>query len=132
MLEILITLATAAVLVLAGLWLLQRRLIYFPVADVPPIATTLPGGRIIPINTGDGLTLTGWFLSPLTPTAAVLVLNGNAGNRVDRAALASALVDSGYEVLLFDYRGYGGNEGGDLSGVSVRPRGGDSLDRSSG
>lgn len=110
-LEIVVTLATAAVLVLSGLWLLQRRLIYFPVSEVPPISSTLPGARIVKISTGDGLTLTGWFVAPPAPTAAVLVLNGNAGNRADRAHLAMALVERGYEVLLFDYRGYGGNEG---------------------
>ena len=111
MLEIVVTLATAAVLVLSGLWLFQRRLIYFPASEVPPLSATLPGARIVTISTGDGLTLTGWFLAPPTPTAAVLVLNGNAGNRANRAPLARALVDHGYEVLLFDYRGYGGNEG---------------------
>lgn len=111
MLEMVVTLATAAVLVLAGLWLSQRRLIYFPASEVPPLSAILPGARIVTISTGDGLTLTGWFLAPPTPTAAVLVLNGNAGNRADRAPLARALVDHGYEVLLFDYRGYGGNEG---------------------
>lgn len=111
MLEMVIALATAAVVVLAGLWLFQRRLIYFPVAEVPPLSATLPGARIVTISTADELTLTGWFLSPPTPTAAVLVLNGNAGNRAHRAPLAKALADHGYEVLLFDYRGYGGNEG---------------------
>lgn len=110
-LEMAITLVTAAILVLGGLWLLQRRLVYFPVLEVPPLSTTLPGARIIQIDTSDGLTLSGWFLAPPAPTAAVLVLNGNAGNRADRAPLARALVERGYEVLVFDYRGYGGNEG---------------------
>ena len=110
-LEAVVTLAAAAVLVLAGLWSFQRRLIYFPVVEVPPLSARLPGARIVPIKTADGLTLTGWFLSPPSPTAAVLILNGNAGNRADRAPLARALADRGYEVLVFDYRGYGGNEG---------------------
>jgi hypothetical protein len=102
MLEMVIALATAAMLVLAGLWLFQRRLIYYPVAEVPPLSATLPSARIVTISTGDGLMLTGWFISPPTPNAAVLVLNGNAGNRADRALLAKALADRGYEVLLFD------------------------------
>jgi fermentation-respiration switch protein FrsA (DUF1100 family) len=41
----------------------------------------------------------------------VLVCNGNAGNRSLRAALAAALSRMGLAVLLFDYRGYGGNPG---------------------
>lgn len=98
-LEAVVTLAAAGVLILAGFWSFQRRLIYFPVVEVPPLSASLPGARIVPIRTADGLTLTGWFL------------NGNAGNRGDRAPLARALADRGYEVLVFDYRGYGGNEG---------------------
>ncbi|MGH8958627.1 MAG: alpha/beta hydrolase [Acidimicrobiia bacterium] len=105
------TLAIAAVLILFGLWLLQRRLIYFPTAEVPSLSTTLPGAAVVEIKTSDGLTLTGWFLTAPNPSAAVLVLNGNAGNRAHRAPLARAFVERGYEVLLFDYRGYGGNEG---------------------
>jgi uncharacterized protein len=42
---------------------------------------------------------------------AVLVCNGNGGNRSLRAALADALSRMGLHVLLFDYRGYGGNPG---------------------
>jgi uncharacterized protein len=45
------------------------------------------------------------------PGPAVLVLNGNGGNRSLRAPLAAALAGMGLHVLLFDYRGYGGNPG---------------------
>jgi fermentation-respiration switch protein FrsA (DUF1100 family) len=41
----------------------------------------------------------------------VLVANGNAGDRALRAPLAAALAAHGLGVLLFDYRGYGGNPG---------------------
>jgi uncharacterized protein len=41
----------------------------------------------------------------------VLVANGNAGDRSLRAPLARALAREGFGVLLFDYRGYGGNPG---------------------
>jgi pimeloyl-ACP methyl ester carboxylesterase len=41
----------------------------------------------------------------------VLVANGNGGNRVDRAGLASGLQEAGFDVLLFDYRGYGDSIG---------------------
>jgi pimeloyl-ACP methyl ester carboxylesterase len=39
------------------------------------------------------------------------VANGNAGDRSLRAPLARALADRGFAVLLFDYRGFGGNPG---------------------
>src|SRR5262249_14734135 len=45
------------------------------------------------------------------PGPAVLVCNGNAGDRSHRVPLATALAGRGYAVLLFDYRGYAGNPG---------------------
>ncbi len=105
-----LALAYGAVLVLA--WAFQRRLIYYPVAGVPPVASVLPGADEVSLRTDDGLVLAGWFV-PARGAArgTVLVLNGNAGNRAHRAPLARALADRGYAVLLFDYRGFGGNPG---------------------
>jgi uncharacterized protein len=129
------------------LWLLQRRLIYFPApGPVPPATSVLPGAEDVSFPTADGLRLHGWFVpghvdspggvdSPAQPSPevgyapppgdpaavgrgaarpggpAVLVCNGNGGDRSMRAALAAALSRLGLGVLLFDYRGYGGNPG---------------------
>jgi uncharacterized protein len=109
--EAVLVLVATALVGLSGLWLFQRQLIYFPVEEVPPVDTSLPGARIVDITTEDGLVLTGWFITPSPAKAAMLVLNGNAGNRANRTPLASALVERGFAVLLFDYRGYGGNQG---------------------
>jgi len=109
---------TAAVVMLVAVlltlaWALQRRLIYFPDGGpVPPAATVLPGAQDVSFRTGDGLQLAGWFVpAGGAPAATVLVLNGNAGDRAARAPLAAALARQGMSVLLFDYRGYGGNPG---------------------
>jgi uncharacterized protein len=97
---------------LAVIWLLQRRLIYFPwPRDVPPVATALPGAHEVAFQTRDGLRLRGWFAPAAGRRATVLVFNGNAGDRSLRAPLAAALAEAGLAVLLFDYRGYGGNPG---------------------
>jgi fermentation-respiration switch protein FrsA (DUF1100 family) len=99
------------------LWVFQRRLIYLPSGAVPPAASVLPGAEEVAFTTADGLRLRGWFVPPrgsAGPGAArpaVLVCNGNGGNRAMRAALAAALARMGLAVLLFDYRGYGGNPG---------------------
>jgi uncharacterized protein len=102
------------VLVLALLWTVQRRLIYFPASGpVPPAREVVAGGRDITLKTEDGLELGGWFF-PATKRdgqVAVLVANGNAGTRALRAPLAQALADEGLAVLLFDYRGYADNQG---------------------
>ena len=100
------------------LWLFQRRLLYFPTpGPVPPAASVLPGAEDVTFVTADGLRLAGWFV-PAPPgdragraRPAVLVCNGNGGDRSMRAPLAAALSRMGLAVLLFDYRGYGGNPG---------------------
>ncbi len=103
----------ALVLVFSAIWGLQRKLIYFPGRDLPPVADVLPGAREVQFGTDDGLTLSGWLVPPRAPGPSymMLVANGNAGNRADRASLAAALADAGMAVLLFDYRGYGGTLG---------------------
>jgi uncharacterized protein len=106
-------LATFAVL-LALLWAFQRRLIYLPFpADVPPVTTVLAAAREVALRTDDGLQLEAWLVPASEPDRAmgVLVAAGNAGNRSLRAPLAAALARNGLAVLLFDYRGYGGNRG---------------------
>lgn len=100
--------------VLALAWLFQRRLIYLPSAGkVPPAAELLHGGEDVTFETADGLRLKGWFVPAGAghSRATVLVLNGNAGNRMARVPLAAELSRAGLSVLLVDYRGYGGNPG---------------------
>jgi hypothetical protein len=93
---------------------LQRRLIYFPFpAHVPRAEAVVAGAREVTLRTADGLALGAWLVEAGEPDrgVAVLVANGNAGNRSLRAPLALALARAGLAVLLFDYRGYGGNPG---------------------
>ena len=110
--------ATVAVIVVALLgvcmWSLQRSLVYLPApGEVPSAQSVLPGAEDLRLRTSDGLDLGAWFVPPrgADRDTAVLVANGNAGNRQTRAPLARALADEGFTVLLFDYRGYGGNPG---------------------
>jgi fermentation-respiration switch protein FrsA (DUF1100 family) len=95
------------------LWIFQRRLIYFPLLqDLPPVRTSLPGAEEVGVQTSDGVRLGGWFLAGGRARGpAVLVFNGNAGDRSYRAPLAAGLARRGWSVLLFDYRGYAGNPG---------------------
>lgn len=89
-------------------------MIYFPSRDpVPSIATLIPGARDVVLNTDDGKRLGAWYL-PATGDQrgpGVVVFNGNGGDRSGRAVLAVGLARLGMSVLLFDYRGYGGNPG---------------------
>lgn len=107
-----VVVAVVAVLTLA--YLFQRALIYLPSdGPVPAAAEVLPGARDVRLTTGDGLELGAWHVPPTGPDLGytVLVANGNGGDRSHRADLAAALRAEGFAVLLFDYRGYGGNPG---------------------
>lgn len=102
------------VFVFVALWLGQRWLIYFPDGHVPPPnALGLSSAEAVAFQTEDDLRLEGWFVHPTSaPTGqTIIVFNGTGGNRALRAPLAAALAAAGHAVLLFDYRGYGGNPG---------------------
>ncbi|WP_150239003.1 alpha/beta hydrolase [Nocardiopsis quinghaiensis] len=111
-----VTVTAVAVLVLLGglVWGLQRSLIYLPTGGEPPSAgEVIEGAEDVRLHTDDGLELGAWYVPARDGDrgTAVLVANGNAGNREMRAPLARALSERGFSVLLFDYRGYGGNPG---------------------
>lgn len=108
----LVVLPFAGIAALLLLWAMQRKLMYFPSGDVPPpVALGLADVESVTFDTTDGVRLRGWFFPVRHAPATVLVFNGNAGNRADRVPLATALRVRGFQVLLFDYRGFGGNPG---------------------
>lgn len=112
---VVLAMVLAVVVLMIGLfWMFQRKLIYLPDPAAPPAAAAvLPGARDVTLRTSDGIELGAWYVSPRGSDRGIVVLvaNGNAGNRADRAPLAAALSAQGLAVLLFDYRGYGGNPG---------------------
>jgi len=109
----LLLLIAVALLFLALLWIVQRKLIYLPIDhDVPPARRVLAAAEEVRFRTADGLVLNGWHLQPGGEAwGTVVVFNGNAGHRGYRAPLAEALAEAGLAVLLWDYRGYGDNQG---------------------
>ncbi len=69
----------------------------------------------------DGVPLDGWLLSPrdAAPRGTILFLHGNAENISTHVRGVLWLVEAGYRVFAFDYRGYGKSGGGepDIPGV---------------
>ena len=108
-----IIVVTISLVVLVWLaWAFQRRLIYFPMGGTVPAPPALDAVDAITLRTADGLDLGAWFVRSSAPAPiTVVVLNGNAGNRSYRLPFALALRRLGAAVLLFDYRGFGGNPG---------------------
>lgn len=106
------TFLSISVVLVALLWFGQRKLIYFPSQDPGRVPH---GMSEVSFETSDGLRLSGWLAPPELPEHGngwgVLVANGNGGDRSHRVPLARALNRHGFTVLLFDYRGYGGNPG---------------------
>jgi fermentation-respiration switch protein FrsA (DUF1100 family) len=100
------------VTIVAVVFAFQRKLVYFPSpGPLPSAEEVLPGGRDVRLVTADGLLLEGWHFEVRDAPATVIVFPGNGGNREGRVPLARALTERGLSVLLFDYRGYGGNPG---------------------
>jgi fermentation-respiration switch protein FrsA (DUF1100 family) len=66
----------------------------------------------VTFTSSDGIHLTGWFFRA-RPKAlgTVLVLHGNAENMSTHVNSVLWLVKEGYDLLIFDYRGYGRSEG---------------------
>ena len=66
-------------------------------------------------RSGDGVELNGWFFPSATNSArrsqVVLLCHGNGGNISYRLDMTEALLSTGVNVFLFDYRGYGKSKG---------------------
>lgn len=98
----------------------QRKLLYRPTVTVDLRAQTLgldaESVRDVQIQTPDGETLNGWLLkstSEKEPTTNPLVLYfpGNSLNRHERIEDLQEVANSGFDVLIFDYRSFGDSSG---------------------
>jgi uncharacterized protein len=71
------------------------------------------GAEDVWFKVGDGTRLHGWFFRAAQerPAATVIFLHGNGGNLSYLGWTGESLADKGFDVLLFDYRGYGRSEG---------------------
>jgi uncharacterized protein len=104
----LVTLALlGAGLVLFVRWL-EPRFAFFPT----PGETTTPGElgasfEAATLETADGEQLRVWRLHATAPRALIVYFHGNGGNLSVWAPILSDIARRGYEVIAFDYRGYG-------------------------
>ncbi|MDF1757506.1 MAG: alpha/beta hydrolase [Legionellaceae bacterium] len=100
------------VIIFALLYLLQRNFIYFPDKQKPELyeyhATDM---HEISVITKDRIKLNAWYKPSENGMPTILFLHGNAGHIGHRMPWARKFLDSGFGVLLLDYRGYGGNKG---------------------
>ena len=87
--------------------------LYFPERELA--STPADAGltyRDLELTTGDGERLHGWWVEARADRVGHLLLcHGNGGNIGDRVLHAELLTAVGFDVVLFDYRGYGRSTG---------------------
>ena len=106
MLVLVSTVAGVYLLVCGAVFLLQRRLVFFPgpAPRVDPAAVGLVFDEHW-LTTADGRRLHAWWIRTAVepgPAGAVIVCHGNAGSIGDRLHLARMFTGMGLDVLLFD------------------------------
>jgi uncharacterized protein len=113
MIRIILGVALVYVLVIALLFVFQRRVIYHPnPTRVEPAQYGVPQMREVSLATKDDLDLLAWWRPPQRNNAPVLIFfHGNAGHIGFRASKVRPYLDAGWGVLLTSWRGYSGNPG---------------------
>lgn len=91
---------------------LINQFLYYPEPHwlVTPASLGLEA-EVVRIASGPGVQLHAWFFPRPRPLASMLFCHGNAGNVSHRLENAAHLLRAGFQVLLFDYRGYGHSTG---------------------
>lgn len=70
-------------------------------------------------KSSDGLTLHGWYFTAKEERGTILICHGNVENLSTHVKLDLWLIDAGYNLFIFDYRGYGRSEGQpDVQGIN--------------
>ena len=71
------------------------------------------GAQIVWFNSADGTRLNGWFFESQLESAptTIIFFHGNGGNITNVGWMGQRFAKHGFNVLLFDYRGYGASEG---------------------
>ena len=104
-------LATYGVLV-GGLYVFQRQLLYFPDLEHPELGDLAAlGVREVSLRTVDELSLLSWYLPPSDGRPVIAYFHGNGGHIGYRTERLRWFARAGYGVLMAEYRGYGGNPG---------------------
>lgn len=97
-----------------GLRWLERMITFHPVRYDPRQPWVTPAGaEDVWFSTADGVRLHSWFFHNHTKPslATIIFFHGNGGNISNVGWVAEQLASSGFDVLLFDYRGYGRSDG---------------------
>jgi len=94
------------------LYFMQPKFLYSPMREVfsTPAELGLDFDEVI-FKSADGLNLNGWYIPVDNPKFTVLFCHGNGGNIAHRLDSINIFHNLGLNCFIFDYRGYGDNQG---------------------
>jgi fermentation-respiration switch protein FrsA (DUF1100 family) len=109
---LLLVLILGAMAFVYGLRSLEAAMTFRP-SRMSATQATPAGAENVWFNSADGTRLNGWYFPSHTrPDLATLIFfHGNGGNISNVSWLAQRFASHGFNVLIFDYRGYGASEG---------------------
>ncbi len=111
---VVIAVAAAFIFWTIALMVFEERFIYFPEKfpkGAYDQASSIPNLRDCWVTTEDGVKIHGWFAPAESSKATLLISHGNGGNISYRYLLMRSLQRHKFNVLMYDYRGYGRSEG---------------------
>ncbi len=98
--------------VLVLMFIFQSKLLYFPERDISAAPSDVGlSYEDIYFTTDDGISINGWYIPGDAGESTILFCHGNAGNISHRLESIGFFHKLNFNVLIFDYRGYGRSEG---------------------
>jgi alpha-beta hydrolase superfamily lysophospholipase len=112
MLQVFGFLVLVYLVLLVFLYFRQKHFLYFPLKELEatPQDIGLPF-KEVNLKTSDDCQIHGWFIGDQKAKDVVLFYHGNAGNISHRLDSIDIFYRLGFNVFIFDYRGYGRSEG---------------------
>jgi uncharacterized protein len=99
--------------ILLLMFIFQSKMIFFPTRQIvcTPADLKLEFEDLTLLATSDGVKINAWYVPAKTPRGTVIFCHGNGGNICYSLDVAENFNRMNYNVMMFDYRGYGKSEG---------------------
>ncbi|MFZ2655029.1 MAG: alpha/beta fold hydrolase, partial [Victivallales bacterium] len=98
--------------ILLLMFLFQSRMFYFPTSQIVCTPADLKlEFEDLTLTTSDGVKIDAWYVPAKTPGGTVIFCHGNGGNLCYSLDVVENFNRMNYNVMMFDYRGYGKSEG---------------------
>ena len=110
--KVLILLGIAYLIFLAGIYLLQEKIIFLPTDEIYlEIDKDKLNAEEFNLKVNDQTTIHGYFFAEKDPKGTIMFFHGNGGNLTNNFGRVAIAKKMGYNIAVFDYRGYGQSTG---------------------